>query len=375
MGHRPTTWWSVTSTNSTVTKKEASAESSPQRKQTKQRVINDARVVTAVVHLPLLPVRDHPGGVRHRAHQGAAPCHEVVHLPDPLLRFAFLFPPGGHRETSVVSFRQVRNFEVVDNLVYNRICNYICHLIPCGGLRHKLIGFLCRPLLDHASDGYSRRPPNRIVRPLVWVLLYHSARVPAFGPQTSLVSPHHNRQATRLTNKQANTFSAPSHDNYRQMQDGLANGGRAGRRSPGTLGRHLARRLVQVGVRDVFAVPGDFNLTLLDHLIAEPQLNLVGCCNELNAGYAADGYARATGVGACVVTFTVGGLSVINAIAGSYSENLPIICIVGGPNSNDYGTNRILHHTIGLPDFSQELRCFQTVTCHQVVLSSSSSDY
>lgn len=133
-----------------------------------------------------------------------------------------------------------------------------------------------------------------------------------------------------------------------------------------TLGRHLARRLVEIGVKDVFSVPGDFNLTLLDHLIAEPGLNLIGCCNELNAGYAADGYARSRGVGACVVTFTVGGLSVINAIAGAYSENLPVICIVGGPNSNDYGTNRILHHTIGLPDFTQELRCFQTVTCYQV---------
>lgn len=138
--------------------------------------------------------------------------------------------------------------------------------------------------------------------------------------------------------------------------------------SAGTLGRHLARRLVQIGVRDVFSVPGDFNLTLLDHLIAEPELNLVGCCNELNAGYAADGYARAKGVGACVVTFTVGGLSVLNAIAGAYSENLPVICIVGGPNSNDYGTNRILHHTIGLLDFTQELRCFQTVTCTQVCI-------
>ncbi|KAI4994661.1 hypothetical protein ZWY2020_034302, partial [Hordeum vulgare] len=132
-----------------------------------------------------------------------------------------------------------------------------------------------------------------------------------------------------------------------------------------SLGRHLARRLVQVGVSDVFAVPGDFNLSLLDHLVAEPGLRLVGCCNELNAGYAADGYARARGVGACAVTFTVGGLSVLNAIAGAYSENLPVICIAGGPNSNDYGTNRILHHTIGVPDFSQELRCFQTVTCHQ----------
>uniref|UniRef100_A0A453AK19 pyruvate decarboxylase n=1 Tax=Aegilops tauschii subsp. strangulata TaxID=200361 RepID=A0A453AK19_AEGTS len=106
-----------------------------------------------------------------------------------------------------------------------------------------------------------------------------------------------------------------------------------------TLGRHLARRLVQVGVGDVFAVPGDFNLTLLDYLVAEPGLRLVGCCNELNAGYAADG------------------------------ENLPLICIVGGPNSNDYGTNRVLHHTIGLPDFSQELRCFTPVTCYQAVVN------
>lgn len=139
--------------------------------------------------------------------------------------------------------------------------------------------------------------------------------------------------------------------------------------SSGTLGGHLARRLVQIGVNDVFSVPGDFNLTLLDYLVAEPGLNLVGCCNELNAGYAADGYARAKGVGACVVTFTVGGLSVINAIAGAYSENLPVICIAGGPNSNDYGTNRILHHTIGLPDFTQELQCFRTVTCAQVVIT------
>uniref|UniRef100_A0A7N0TGP5 pyruvate decarboxylase n=1 Tax=Kalanchoe fedtschenkoi TaxID=63787 RepID=A0A7N0TGP5_KALFE len=136
-----------------------------------------------------------------------------------------------------------------------------------------------------------------------------------------------------------------------------------------TLGRHLARRMVEIGVRDVFSVPGDFNLTLLDHLIDEPGLSNIGCCNELNAGYAADGYARIRGVGACVVTFTVGGLSVLNAIAGAYSENLPVLCIVGGPNTNDFGTNRILHHTIGLPDFSQELRCFQPITCFQAVVN------
>lgn len=70
--------------------------------------------------------------------------------------------------------------------------------------------------------------------------------------------------------------------------------------------------------------------SLLDHLIAEPGSRDVGCCNELNAGYAADGSARARAVGAYVVTFIVGRLSIINAIAGAYSENFPaVICIVG----------------------------------------------
>lgn len=55
---------------------------------------------------------------------------------------------------------------------------------------------------------------------------------------------------------------------------------------------------------------------------------MVWTCNELNAGYAADGYARAKGVGCCVVTFCVGGFSVFNAVAGAYSEDLPLL--VGG---------------------------------------------
>ncbi|CAN7037135.1 unnamed protein product [Brassica oleracea var. botrytis] len=162
---------------------------------------------------------------------------------------------------------------------------------------------------------------------------------------------------------------SPTNGTVASIEDTVPGSGISVGSSEATLGRHLGRRLVQAGVRDIFTVPGDFNLTLLDHLIAEPELKNIGCCNELNAGYAADGYARSRGVGACVVTFTVGGLSVLNAIAGAYSENLPVICIVGGPNSNDFGTNRILHHTIGLPDFTQELRCFQTVTCYQAVVN------
>jgi pyruvate decarboxylase len=47
-------------------------------------------------------------------------------------------------------------------------------------------------------------------------------------------------------------------------------------KSTACLGRHLARRLVEVGCTDVFSVPGDFNLILLDHLLAEPGLNNIG---------------------------------------------------------------------------------------------------
>src|SRR5580698_4722158 len=86
-----------------------------------------------------------------------------------------------------------------------------------------------------------------------------------------------------------------------------------------TVGGHLANRIVQAGTRDFFTVPGDFNLVLLDQFLKQPGLRMIGCCNELNAGYAADGYARATGgLSVVVVTYMVGGLSVINAAAGAY---------------------------------------------------------
>eukprot|EP00854_Cymbomonas_tetramitiformis_P006745 gene6745-8068_t len=136
-----------------------------------------------------------------------------------------------------------------------------------------------------------------------------------------------------------------------------------------TVGAYLSRRLEEVGVDHFFSVPGDYNLVLLDQLLLNKHLQFVGCCNELNAGYAADGYARIKKVGCVVVTFTVGGLSVINAIAGAYSDNLPVICISGGPNTNDFASNRVLHHTIGLTDFAQQSRCFREVTSWYEVIT------
>lgn len=71
-----------------------------------------------------------------------------------------------------------------------------------------------------------------------------------------------------------------------------------------TIGNYLARRLADAGTRQFFTVPGDFNLALLDEMLKEKRLAMIGCCNELNAGYAADGNARAShGLSALVVTY------------------------------------------------------------------------
>jgi TPP-dependent 2-oxoacid decarboxylase len=43
-------------------------------------------------------------------------------------------------------------------------------------------------------------------------------------------------------------------------------------------------------------------------------------------------------------------------------------CYAGGPNSNDYGANHIIHHTIGLPDLGQQQRAFKEFTCAAVVV-------
>ncbi|CAG8090638.1 unnamed protein product [Penicillium nalgiovense] len=136
------------------------------------------------------------------------------------------------------------------------------------------------------------------------------------------------------------------------------------------IGTFLAYRLQEMGVHDYFVVPGDFNLKLLDQILKNENLRMVGCCNELNAGYAADGYARSSPmkVAVVVVTFMVGGLSVINAIAGAYSDNLRIVVISGCPKSHTFGQDCIIHHTLGTPDRDQALRMFKEVTTAAVRL-------
>jgi pyruvate decarboxylase len=129
-----------------------------------------------------------------------------------------------------------------------------------------------------------------------------------------------------------------------------------------TIGGYLATRLEQVGIHHYFAIPGDYNLALFDRILENPNLTMIGCCNELNAGYAADGYARAHGAAAMLVTYSVGGLSAINAVAGHYAEDLPVIVISGSVNTHAEPENQILHHTLGEVRYDYVREMFRPVT-------------
>ncbi|KAI8626223.1 thiamine diphosphate-binding protein [Xylariaceae sp. FL1651] len=133
------------------------------------------------------------------------------------------------------------------------------------------------------------------------------------------------------------------------------------------LAEYLFARLKQLGIGAIHGVPGDFNLHLLDFV--EPAgLKWVGNANELNAGYAADGYARIKGVGALITTFGVGELSAINAIAGAYAERAGVVHIVGTPDRGTQDSRRLVHHTFNDGEFGRFAQMAAHVTVAQVDL-------
>src|SRR6478672_1286402 len=136
-----------------------------------------------------------------------------------------------------------------------------------------------------------------------------------------------------------------------------------------TVADHLMDRLAELGCDKVFGVPGDYSLGLLDHIVAHPAVEWVGCSNELNAGYAADGYGRMRGIGAVCTTFGVGELSAINAITGSFAEFVPVVHVVGSPKTAAQSAHKLVHHTLGDGIFNHFLSMQADITCAQAALT------
>lgn len=136
-----------------------------------------------------------------------------------------------------------------------------------------------------------------------------------------------------------------------------------------TVMNYLLKRLYELGVSDIFGLPGDYNFHVVSAVEAHKNIKWIGCCNELNAGYAADGYARIKGMGAVITTFGVGELSAVNAIAGCYSESVPVVMIVGSPDSSIQEEHSILHHTLGDGCFNFAHKIYKNITVATAILT------
>ncbi|KAL7951184.1 pyruvate decarboxylase [Trichoderma barbatum] len=137
---------------------------------------------------------------------------------------------------------------------------------------------------------------------------------------------------------------------------------------PMDVAEYLFRRLHEIGVRSVHGLPGDYNLIALDYL-PSTGLKWVGSVNELNAAYAADGYARVKKMGALITTFGVGELSAINGVAGAFSEHIPVVHIVGCPSTVSQRNGMLLHHTLGNGDFNVFANMSAQISCEVAKLT------
>ncbi|MEV6099841.1 thiamine pyrophosphate-binding protein [Nocardia sp. NPDC051981] len=136
-----------------------------------------------------------------------------------------------------------------------------------------------------------------------------------------------------------------------------------------TIGDFLLRRLTEAGISHLFGVPGDYNLEFLQQLRERSALEWVGNCGELNASYAADGYARLKGIGALLVTNAVGAMSAINGIAGCYAEHVPVVCICGSIPLRSIDRGLGMHHTMADGTWDRFLGAFAQVTAAQARLT------
>lgn len=145
-------------------------------------------------------------------------------------------------------------------------------------------------------------------------------------------------------------------------------GARAGRpkmpaRMP--MGRFLFDYLHARGVRHSFGVPGDFALPTFAWLEKSP-IQSITMTHEPGAGFAADAYSRINGIGLVCVTYCVGGLNVLNAIAGAYAEKSPVVVVSGAPGRKDREKDPLLHHKV--KTFDTQRRVYDEVTVASTVL-------
>ena len=138
---------------------------------------------------------------------------------------------------------------------------------------------------------------------------------------------------------------------------------RSGKRP--TVGSFLLDHLYGRGVHHAFGIPGDYALPLFWWL-ERSKIDLINMTHEPCVGFAADGYARLRGLGLACVTYCVGGLNMLNSIAGAYAEKSPVLVVSGGPSAAERRDDPLLHHKV--KTFDTQRRIYEEVTCANTIL-------
>lgn len=133
------------------------------------------------------------------------------------------------------------------------------------------------------------------------------------------------------------------------------------------LGDFLVAYLRGLGVERMFGIPGDLVLRLFSHLGERGRWKIVTFSHEPAVGFAADGYARATGsIGVACVTYGAGGHNMVNAVAGSYAEHVPVLVISGGPGDEERKFGTLIHHQARA--IESQLNIYREVTAAAAVI-------
>jgi indolepyruvate decarboxylase len=136
-----------------------------------------------------------------------------------------------------------------------------------------------------------------------------------------------------------------------------------------TVAQYTLSRLSQLGIDRIFGVPGDYVFAVNDAAEQVPGLKWVACANELNASYAADGYARIRGAALLSTTYGVGELSAINGVMGSKAHRLPVFHLVGMPSERIQHLGLVTHHNLGDTVYDRFQALSEAACCVSAVLT------
>src|SRR6267154_432071 len=135
-----------------------------------------------------------------------------------------------------------------------------------------------------------------------------------------------------------------------------------------SMGDFLVAYLRKISVTHVFGIPGDLALKLFFALGKKHDLEILTFSHEPGVGFAADGYARATGkIGVVCVTYGAGGHNMVNPVAGSFSERVPLLIFSGGPGEEERKLGTLIHHQAR--EIESQRRIYNEVTCASAVLT------